>query len=65
MQYALVSSTCKTTHCNMTLAVERDVKTTNKYKFSSVFFLLCFILDYFNFIYFTPESIFLHFQFYL
>ena len=26
MQYALVSSTCKTTGRNMTLAVERDVK---------------------------------------
>ena len=26
MQYALVSSTCKTTHRNMSLAVERDVK---------------------------------------
>ena len=26
MQYALVSSTCKTTHRNITLAVERDVK---------------------------------------
>ena len=32
MQNALVSSTCKTTRCNMTLAVERDVKTTNKSK---------------------------------
>ena len=31
MQYALVSSTCKTTHRNMTLAVERNVKT-NKSK---------------------------------
>ena len=26
MQYALVSSTCKTTRRNMTLAVERDIK---------------------------------------
>ena len=32
MQYALVSSTCKTTRRNMTLAVERDVKTTNRLK---------------------------------
>ena len=26
VQYGLVSSTCKTTRCNMTQAVERDVK---------------------------------------
>ena len=33
MQYALVSSTCKTTRRNMTLAVERDLKQQrNKYK---------------------------------
>ena len=30
VQYALVSSACKTTHRNMILAVERDVKNNNK-----------------------------------
>ena len=50
MQYALVSSTCKTTRRNMTLAVERDVKATNKSKpchfgIFLIIFRACWALD--------------------
>ena len=47
MQYALVSSTCKTTSRNMTLAVERDINQQIKFKFidMAIFLGLCSLTE--------------------